>query len=48
MDRNMSNLGLIIEIAATALVVIAIVAYKATQDEKAEKEGKPKPRRRLW
>jgi nitrogen fixation-related uncharacterized protein len=44
----MSSLVILIEVAVTMLVLIAGIAYWAYRHEKAEKSGKPKPRRRIW
>jgi hypothetical protein len=44
----MSRIWIMIDVALVLIAVIATAAYWATKDEKAEKEGKPKTRRRIW
>jgi hypothetical protein len=44
----MPRLWIMIEIAVTLLVIVSVAAYWAGKDERAAKDGKPKPRRRIW
>ena len=44
----MNSFAVIIDIAIALIAIIAIGAYWAAKNEKAGKEGKPRPRRRIW